>query len=202
MINVNDIIPKLERFGITDKNEQAMFLAQADFESTGFTKLTEGTRYRFGRAKVIWPSRKNVIQAKQTELKAKDDDFCPQPWLFNTVYGSRMGNELNGVLDDDGFDNRGMGIFQLTGYQNRMDFLDKAHSLGYCLDLTIDNLNPWLLTDNGAIFSAIWFWVDKKCGVPAKKGDFKEVTRLINGGYTEYEKRVVVLNKYKKQMGI
>ena len=56
-------------------------------------------------------SRKAVIQAKQDELKAKDDDFCPQPWLLHGLW-QQNGNEKNGTDDNDGFDYRGGGIFQ------------------------------------------------------------------------------------------
>ncbi len=68
MIDYKTIIQQLTAFGITNKLEQAHFLAQADHESGGFTKLSEGTKQRFGRAKAIWPTRKSVIQAKQDEF--------------------------------------------------------------------------------------------------------------------------------------
>lgn len=157
-ITTDLVIRELNQYGITNKLEQAHFLAQADHESAGFTKLSEGTKYRFGRAKVIWPSRKAVIQAKQDELKAKDDDFCPQPWLFNTVYGNRMGNEKNGTDDNDGFDYRGGGIFQLTGTDNHLAFMNWLHKSGKYLDLTLDKVDEFVKSEEGAIISAIWFW--------------------------------------------
>lgn len=202
MISIEDIVSKLERFGITNRLEQVHFLAQADHESAGFTKLTEGSKYRFARAKIIWKSRANIIQAKQDELHAKDDDFCPQPWLFNTVYGSRMGNESNGIEDDDGYDNRGMGIFQLTGYDNRIKFLDDAHHRGFLQAIDINNINDWLCTEDGAIYSAIWYWVYNNIGIHAQKDDINAVTKLINGGVTGLNERLVLLKKYKTKLGI
>lgn len=217
MITYNDIIPKLERFNITSKLEQAHFLAQADHESAGFTKLTEGTNFRYKNIIPLFCSAHNnpssanykehkrrydLIMEKKKEMHHNDDNFVPQPFLFNTVYGSRMGNQLNGIDDNDGFDNRGMGIFQLTGYSNRIMFLDDVHNRGFLLDTTIDNINDWLLTDNGAIYSAIWFWVYNKIGPLALKDDINGVTKSINGGLNHIEERKKLLAKYKKLLAI
>ena len=182
--------------------EQAHFLAQADHESAGFTKLSEGTKYRFGRAKVIWPSRKVLIQAKQDELKAKDDDFCPQPWLFNTVYGSRMGNEKNGTNDNDGFDYRGGGIFQLTGKDNHLAFMNWLHKSGRYLNLTIDIVDEFVKSEEGAILSAIWFWQVNSIGVAARADNVTRVSIAINGGTIGLEERQKLTEKYKKELGV
>lgn len=216
MIQITDITEKLERFGITDKLEQAHFLAQADHESAGFTKLTEGTNYRYKTAKSTFcgaannpksPSyqehqrRLNLISDMQKTTNASDDSFVPQPWLFNLVYGSRMGNELNGIQDNDGFENRGLGIFQLTGYQNRVKFLDDVHKRGFLLNIDISNINAWLCTDNGAIYSAIWYWVYNNIKIPALKDDMNAVTKAINGGTNGLAERTALLAKYKKILG-
>lgn len=202
MINVVDITNYLRDCGINSPLEQAHFLAQADHESAGFTKLLEGTKYRFGRAKTIWKSRANIIQAKQTEVKASDNDFCPQPWLYNTVYGERMGNEMNGTADNDGFDTRGHGIFQLTGRDNRVRFLNWIQQKGRWLALTMDGLNSFLLTEEGAIMSAIWFWQDKACSAAALNDDLVSVTKKINGGTIGIDERHEFLIKYKKMLGV
>ena len=208
MINKDVIITKLNEYGITNKLEIAHFLAQSDHESGGFTKLTEGTKYRFGRAKAIWASRKAVIQAKQDELKAKDDDFCPQPWLFNTVYGSRMGNELDGTNDNDGFEYRGGGIFQLTGEGNYRDFLNWLHRNGKHLNLTIDTVDDFTRTEDGAIISAIWFWQKGNIGKLARADNVVAVTKAINGGTIGLEDengkpgRRSLVAKYKKMLNV
>lgn len=201
-ITTNLVIHELNQYGITNKLEQAHFLAQVDHESAGFTKLSEGTKYRFGRAKVIWPSRKAVIQAKQDELKAKDDDFCPQPWLFNTVYGSRMGNEKNGTDDNDGFDYRGGGIFQLTGKDNYLAFMNWLHKSGKYLDLTLDKVDEFVKSEEGAILSAIWFWQLNSIGVAARADNVTKVSIAINGGTIGLEERQKLTEKYKKELGV
>lgn len=192
------IIDKLNQFDITNKLEQAHFLAQAAHESADFTSLSEGTKYRFSRAKFIWPSRKSVIQAKQDELKAKDDDFCPQPWLFNEVYGSRMGNETNGTNDNDGFDYRGGGIFQLTGKANYLSFLHWLRSKKLHLDLTPETIDEFVKSEEGAILSAICYWKSKSIGAAARDDNITKVTIAINGGTIGLEERLKLTEKYKK----
>lgn len=199
-MKVDNILNILNSNGITNKLEQAHFLGQADHESAGFTKLSEGTGYRFGRAKIIWPSRKEVISAKQVELKAGDNDFCPQPWLFNTVYGSRMGNEKNGSNDNDGFDYRGAGLFQLTGTENYQSFLNFLHSNNMHKELNITSIDDFVRTDDGAILSAIWYWKSKNLGAIALKDDITGITKKINGGTIGLDERKSLVNKYKKYL--
>lgn len=202
MITKEQIITQLEAHGITDKLEIASFLAQCHHESAGFTKLSEGTKYRFGRAKIIWASRKAVIQAKQDELKAKDDDFCPQPWLFNTVYGDRMANQDNGTNDDDGYEYRGSGLIQTTGKANHLDFMNYLHRQGKQLHLTPDTIDDFIRTEAGAIESAIYFWQKNRIGVLARNDDVLAVTKKVNGGLNGKDERIELTKKYKKELGI
>ena len=201
-MNIDNILNTLNSSGISNKLEQAHFLGQADHESGGFTKLSEGTGYRFGRAKIIWPSRKDAISAKQKELKAADNDFCPQPWLFNTVYGSRMGNEKNGTGDNDGFDYRGAGLFQLTGTENYQLFLNWLHSINTHKELNINSIDDFVRTDEGAILSAIWYWKSKNLSVLALKDDITGITKKINGGTIGLDERKSLVDKYKKYLHI
>jgi putative chitinase len=201
-ITVSEIIKQLTSFGIINKLEHAHFLGQADHESAGFTKLSEGTKYRFGRAKVIWPNRKSVIKAKQDELKASDNDFCPQPWLFNTVYGSRMGNEKNGTNDNDGYDYRGGGILQLTGTDNHLAFMNWLHKNGKYLSLTLDKVDEFVKSEEGAIISAIWFWQANGIGSAARADNITKVNIAINGGTIGLEERRELTEKYKKELGV
>lgn len=196
MIKKEQIINKLQEFGINNKLEQAHFLAQMHHESGGFTQISEGTKYRFGRAKVIWSTRKAIIQAKQDELKAKDDDFCPQPWLFNTVYGSRMGN----TLDNDGYNYRGAGLIQLTGKANYLEFMNYLHRQGRQMHLTIDTVGDYVRTEDGAIESAIFFWQKNGIGKLAIADDVVAVTKKINGGTIGLDDRKILTDKYKKEL--
>lgn len=199
---MKEILKTLLLFGISNKLEQAHFLAQADHESAGFTKFAESGNYRFARAKQIWPTRKQAIEAKQKEIGANDSDYCPQPWLFNTVYGGRMGNEDNGISDNDGFDYRGGGIFMITGTDNYLSFLNWLHRQGKYLNLTLQTIDDFVRTAEGATISAIWFWLANNIGKLARQDDIVSVSKKINGGTIGLEERKKLLDKYKSLLGV
>lgn len=85
----------------------AHLLAQYAHESANFTRWSEAENFRYKTARRVFcanasssainATRLAQINAKQIEFHVQDDDFCPQPWLFNLVYGARMGNQLNGI---------------------------------------------------------------------------------------------------------
>lgn len=190
----NKIIAELVKYGITNKLEQAHFLAQCAHESANFTVLSEAIKYRFIRAKQIWPSRTAIIEAKQKELNAKNDDYCPQPWLFNTMYNGRMGNRPN---SNDGFDFRGGGYIQLTGRENYQAFCVWLNKPGCTID-TLDIVANWLrMKQDGAILSAIWFWITRNIKSLAIADDVAAITKKINGGIHGLENRKKLLVKYK-----
>ena len=56
--------------------------------------------------------------------------------------------------------------------------------------------NPDLAKEpNEAIEIALLFWKEKGCGMFAKMGDVKTVTKLINGGYNGLDDREKRFNK-------
>jgi putative chitinase len=193
-MRIDKVIAELNLYEITNQLEISHFLAQADHESMGFTKFSEGEKYRYTRAKAIWANRREIIEKKRLDNKALDFDFCPQPWLFNTVYGNRMGN----IEDDDGYNFRGAGIFQLTGRSNYQAFVNWLDDSNY----NIDNIRDYCLTDDGAIISAIWFWKSNNIGALALKDDGIGVTRKINGGTVGINERLENLYKYKILLGV
>ncbi len=84
--------------------------------------------------------------------------------------------DLGNVEIGDGIKFKGRGLLQITGRSN----------YGQCGDaLGLDLLNePSLLelTEN-ACRSAAWFWQTHGLNEVADSGDFKKITRIINGGY-------------------
>ena len=97
--------------------------------------------------------------------------------LENFVYGGRLGN-----AKDEGYKYRGRGIIQLTGKNNYEYYGNK-------LNIDLVN-NPHLAKEpDTAIEIALLFWKEKGCGLYAKMGDVKTVTKLINGGYNGLDDR-------------
>lgn len=90
-----------------------------------------------------------------------------------------LGNSQPG----DGKRFRGRGVIQLTGRYNYTR-ASKA------LDLDLVN-NPDLAADPKYAFKiAVWYWNDHGANAIAESGNFRAVTRLINGAYTNLQDRL------------
>lgn len=201
-----------KEFGITDKLELAHMLARLDVESGGFKRLTESMNYTPEGLAATWMSRfgtklpNGKYSATPNELAKKlgrtKGHPANQEEIANYVYGSRMGNEANGTQDDDGWEYRGGGLTQLTGKGMYLDFLNYLHKQGKKLDLTIDTVDDWVRTEDGAVISAVWFWINHGCGELARKDDVEGVCKRINGGKHGLIEQKAALIKYKKYFGI
>lgn len=93
----------------------------------------------------------------------------------------RLGNTPED--DDDGERYKGRGLIQLTGTTN---YRLCGEALG------VDFLaNPELLeAPDNAARSAAWFWKTNGLNELADRGDFKLITKRINGGYNGYADRL------------
>ena len=160
-----------KKYFVIDKNEIAMFLAQTTHESNDYKRLEESFNYR--------PERLFEVFKKRVGSLEKSKELCSQgsEAIANFVYGGRLGN-----AKDEGYKYRGRGIIQLTGKNNYKYYGEK---------LNIDLVNsPDLAKEpNIAIEIALLFWKEKGCGLLARNGDVKGVTKLINGGYNGLEDR-------------
>ncbi|WP_028328925.1 glycoside hydrolase family 19 protein [Brachyspira alvinipulli] len=155
------------KYAVTDINEKAMFLAQTTHESNDYKRLEESFNYK--------PERLFQVFKKRVGTLDKAKELCSQgaEAIANFVYGGRkdLGNNK-----DEGYKFRGRGIIQLTGKNN-------YNCYGKKLNIDLVN-NPDLAKEpNTAIEIALLFWREKECGLYAKLGDVKTVTKLINGGY-------------------
>lgn len=92
-------------------------------------------------------------------------------------------DDLGNYHPGDGVRFRGRGLIQITG---RANYKACGDALG--LDLLE---HPELLEEpEYAARSAAWFWDSRKLNELADNGDFKTITRRINGGLTHYKERL------------
>lgn len=179
--------PAMERYEINTSNRMAAFLAQTGYESSQFNRLVENLNYSTAKRLVwVWPKR---FPTEQYALPYVNN---PQK-LANFVYAGRLGN--GNAASGDGFRYRGRGLIQLTG---RSNYQSAAKAMG------IDCLNDpdMLLQAPYAALSAAHFWYAN--GLNAKADDdtpdddledFREITRVVNGGYTGVNDRLALFNQ-------
>ena len=157
----------LDEYQINTPKRVAAFLAQCGHESGGFVFVTENLNYSASGLMRVFPKYFPTLElAKQYERNPKK--------IASRVYANRMGNgdEASG----EGFAYRGRGILQLTGKDNYFWF-------GASLDMTPEQASDYLETFEGAAQSACWFWETNKLNKYVDAGDFKGLTKAINGGY-------------------
>ena len=100
--------------------------------------------------------------------------------------------DLGNIYKGDGVRFRGRGLIQLTG---RSNYERASKALG--VDFVS---NPELLEQpEWAVKSACWWWASNGLNEIADTGDFRRVTRRVNGGYTHLKEREFY---YKKALEI
>ena len=169
---VDDLNAVMEFYEINNKNRISMFLAQVGHESGGLRTIKENLNYSADRLKVIFPK---YFRGVDPSGYARN----PQA-IANRVYASRMGNgdEASG----DGYRYCGRGLIQLTGKSNYQAF---AQDMG----MTLEEATEWMNTEEGACWSAGWFWDSRELNQVADKGDVLTATKKINGGTIGLEDR-------------
>lgn len=190
-----EVINQAAKFGIKNKLELAHMLARFSVESGNFERLSESLNYSAEVLLKMWPNR--FTQELANKIGRTKDHPADQIAIANVVYGSRMGNEDNGTNDNDGWEYRGSGLTQLTGKGSHLKLLNWLHSQGFNLNLTLNTIDDWVRTPDGAVISAIWFWLDKCCGIYARNDEVRGVCKAINGGYNGLKEQEVELAKYK-----
>ena len=176
------LVKILPEYEINTLPRVAMFLAQCGHESGDFKILKENLNYRAETLLKVFPRYFPSLEtAKQ---------YAHQPEkIANRVYSNRMGNgdESSG----DGFRFCGRGLIQLTGKANYSAFAES-------IDTPLEEISEYLLTFEGAVQSACWFWETNNINPWADKGDILQVTKIINGGTNGLQDRTERYNNIIK----
>lgn len=105
-----------------------------------------------------------------------------------------LGNQLPG----DGRRYLGRGLIQITGRANYL-----ACSIGLYGDGEVLLDTPERLENTvDACRSAAWFWYDQGLNALADVGNFRSITRRINGGYNGWQDRATYYARAKAILGI
>lgn len=157
----------LARYGILKTERRfAYFLAQVAHESGGLRVMNEKLDYRAERIVQVFGGRIPTLAMAQA--------YAHNPTaLANRIYGGRMGNgpESSG----DGYRYRGRGLIQLTGREN-------YRNVGKITGLPLES-NPDLASDPHHVWeAACGYWKMRNLNACCDAGDFRRLTKLINGG--------------------
>jgi len=126
----------------------------------------------------------NTIQRKQFFLSQIGHEsgqlrYCEEI-ASGKAYEGRV--DLGNINLGDGVKFKGRGLIQITGRSNYFK-LSRAFSVNFIV-------TPELLKDpKYAVKSACWFWKTNGLNEIADTGDFKKVTKKINGGYNGLDDR-------------
>lgn len=116
---------------------------------------------------------------------------------LNKMYDTRKDLGNTGAKDGDGALYCGRGLIQVTGKANYEAMSKKLFG-----DTRLLKTPSILQEPEWAVASACQFWGDKKLNELADKGEFKKITKLINGGYNHLEERQEYYERAKKALGI
>jgi len=158
------VLPKYE---IVTIERVAGFIAQCGHESRDFNVLTENLNYSASALNKIFPK-----YFERAGRYAADYHRQPEA-IANVIYANRMGN--GSISSGDGWQYRGGGILQLTGYNNYSKF---AESVG----MSARSATDYVRTKEGALESACWFWTENNLNSYCDKQDIVGLSKRINGG--------------------
>lgn len=169
------------KYGVDTPRRMAMWMATMEHES-GLEPIAENLHYSAeGLLKTFPKYFKTMALALVYARKPRE--------IANFVYGHRMGNQKNGVDDEDGWMHRGRGLIQITGYDN---YVALAKDTG----LDCVNNPDILLTEGGAVISALWFWKSNNLNKFADKKDLVGCTKVVNGGLNGIKHRTELYIKW------
>lgn len=163
----------LKQAGITTPLRLAHFLAQTLEETGGYVIFIESGNYSAARVCEVWPSRFPTLNSAQPFAHNAEA-------LFNNVYANRMGNGPSS--SGDGYRFRGRGILQTTGREAYRKY-------GKRCGADFENNPDLIFAAEHALKPALAEWTDSGCNSLADQDNIREITRRVNGGYTNLSER-------------
>ncbi|UAB77597.1 glycoside hydrolase family 19 protein [Erythrobacter sp. SCSIO 43205] len=157
------------KYEITTIRRVAAFITTLAHEAGFKVGARENMNYSAERLSQVWPHRYGRRGPNQ---KARSLHRNPEA-IANDVYANRMGN--GPASSGDGWRFRGTGPIQLTGRNNFTAFADH-------LDISLEQAEALILTVEGGIQSAAWFWDENDINRLADTPGIADETRRINGG--------------------
>jgi putative chitinase len=101
--------------------------------------------------------------------------------------------DLGNIQEGDGVRFKGRGLIQITGRSNYQS-LSNAFGVDFIQEPELLELPEW------AVKSSLWFWKVKGLNKIADTGDFKLLTKRINGGYNHLKERLDIFERCKKYL--
>lgn len=175
--------------GIDTPLRVAHFLAQCGEETGDMHAVEECLNYNAAGLMKTWPTlypTLDIANRYAHQVQA----------IANRSYCNRMGNgpESSG----DGWKFRGRGFMQTTGHDNYLAY-GKARN---CAALVIANPDIIITDPNRTVDTACLFWQQHNCNVAADSGDIVRVTKIVNGGLLNLDRRQAHLANAKKALGL
>ena len=170
---------------LTTPARQGAFIAQCFHESAGFTRLEENLNYSAQRLIEVWPKRFATTDAKGNSVPNQLALLCARnpEKLANNVYANRMGNgpEASG----DGWRYHGRGWIMLT-FKNNYAQMSEITGTDYV------NHPELVALPDGAAATAAAYWKANKLNAYADKGDYKTLSKRVNGGSIGMDERLAL----------
>ena len=166
---LNSALPK---YGINNARRIASFISQCAHESRDFTVLQENLNYSKEALERVFPRYFGPGKRDAAEYARNPEKIAN--YVYMDQFRSKAG-ALGNVKDGDGWLFSGKGLKQVTGRAN-------TEAFGKTVGMTAEEAAAYLLTKEGALKSALWFWDSRNLNEVADTGDVVRMTKIINGG--------------------
>ncbi len=189
-----------KKYAINTPLRVAHFLAQLHEESGGYSRFDENMNYSADSLLSKFGSRITHEQAQK--FGRTNSHSANKEMIANIIYGGSWGKtNLGNTQEGDGWRFRGRGLIQITGRANYQAYKNYSG---------VDVINNPNLASTIAVAIDIagWYWsVRTKLNPNSPNGlnpladsdKIKTITKVINGGQLNLDKRVQNLQDYKKQ---